>query len=345
MSYDAIIAGASFAGLAVATRIKGKVLLIDRKSIGALPISACATFYSLLKTLGCESSLLKVIEKINWQTSYNSYVYKACEPFCTFDYKEFCQCLFNRFDGEFLQAQVMGYEDGRVKTNKGEFQAPVVVDCTGWRATLASSIEKDFNGQSNLSFGLETVVPYEDDKLNFIVDPSIVKKGYAWIFPVDQGSRVGVGSMIEDPQILVEKLKKFISSLDVEMSNNIKGGYIPRSLRKAVVGKMFLVGDSAGQVFPLTAEGIRQSIYFGQKCASIIQEIINGDILLEEGLRAYKAFVNRHRWIFYNFLITQNSVYGIRPWMLEALSKICCWHWSIQFIQQKYYESMVIKPW
>ncbi|NIW91899.1 MAG: hypothetical protein GWN20_03100 [Phycisphaerae bacterium] len=42
--YDVIIAGASFAGLAVANQLSGhKVLLIDRKPNGAGQTSACGT--------------------------------------------------------------------------------------------------------------------------------------------------------------------------------------------------------------------------------------------------------------------------------------------------------------
>jgi len=343
LSYDAIIAGASFAGLTMATGIRGKVLLIDRKGVGTLPTSACATFHSVLKVLGCESSLLKVLPKINWQTSYNSYVYKAYEPFCTFDYKEFCQCLLSRFEGEFLKAQVKGYKNGAVVTNKGTYSAPVIVDCTGWRATLASSAEKDFVDEKNLCFGLETVLPYEDDKLSFIMDPNIIKKGYAWIFPIDKGSRVGLGCLAENSRTLAGKLRSFASSLNVEMGNNLNGGFIPINLRRAVVDNIFLVGDSAGQVFPLTVEGIRQSIYFGQKCASIVQEIIDGHLVLEEGLRAYQDFVNRHRLLFKHFMPLQHLFFGLGPRSLEVVSQLSCRPSLLRFIQRKYYDAIRIE--
>ncbi len=48
--YDIIIAGASFAGLAVASRITdGKVLLIGRKKIGTRQQSACGTTIKMVK--------------------------------------------------------------------------------------------------------------------------------------------------------------------------------------------------------------------------------------------------------------------------------------------------------
>ncbi len=49
MDYDVIIAGGSFAGLAVANQLRGqRVLLIDRKPIGSGRTSACGTIWQTL---------------------------------------------------------------------------------------------------------------------------------------------------------------------------------------------------------------------------------------------------------------------------------------------------------
>jgi len=52
--YDAIIAGASFAGLAAADNLEGDILLIDRKEIGTRQTSACATFYLHIRRTGMQ---------------------------------------------------------------------------------------------------------------------------------------------------------------------------------------------------------------------------------------------------------------------------------------------------
>lgn len=342
MDYDVIIAGASFAGLTTANRIKGRVLLIDRSDVGALQTSACATFVDVLEKMDCEDSLLKILDMVNWQTCYGSYKFKAFVPFCTFDYKEFCHILFNKFEGEFVKAQIKGYKNGSVVTNKGVFTAPIIIDCTGWRAVLASSIKKDFVDKKYLFFGLETVVPYEDHMLSFILDRKIVKDGYAWIFPIDSGSRVGLGGMTDDGRSLSDKLNDFTSSLGVDMGK-IQGGYIPVGLRRGVVDKLFLVGDSSGQAFPLTAEGIRPSIYFGQECAQIIQKIIDRDISLEEGLRAYDSIVEERRWIYRRLLWTQYWVHGKKKRFVDLVSRLSCRGSPIQFIQGKYFKTMKIR--
>jgi len=62
--YDAIIAGASFAGLAAADSLEGDILLIDRKDIGTRQTSACATFTSVLEELGCRNSIIQEFDTI-----------------------------------------------------------------------------------------------------------------------------------------------------------------------------------------------------------------------------------------------------------------------------------------
>lgn len=342
MSYDVVVAGASFAGLTLATRIKGKVLLIDRKSVGSVQTSACATFYEVLKKMDCESSLLKVLSTVNWQTSRGSYIFRAVQPFCTFDYEEFCRSLFARFGGEFLRASVKGYEDGSVITDQGTFSAKAVVDCTGWRAVLASSVEPGFADGGSLFFGIETVTSYQDSSMHFIMDRSIIEDGYAWIFPIEQGSRVGLGSLAAHKHEVASKLKEFVSRLNVEMGKS-NGGFIPFKPRRAVVGKMFLVGDSAGQALPLTLEGIRQSIYFAQECADIVQNVVDGSISVEGGLASYQVFVERHSGLYSHFLRTQNRVLSMSPRRLDLVSKLSCGKWPISWFQRKYFDCLEVR--
>ncbi len=51
-AYDVVIAGASFAGLAVASQLRGcRVLLVDRKPVGTGQTSACGTTLRLMERL------------------------------------------------------------------------------------------------------------------------------------------------------------------------------------------------------------------------------------------------------------------------------------------------------
>ena len=64
-------------------------------------------------------------------------------------------------------------------------------------------------------------------------------------------------------------------------------------MRTPVLGNIFLAGDSAGQCFPMSGEGIRPSLYYGKECGRIMQEVIDGKISLQEGQKEYRDFVMR----------------------------------------------------
>ena len=73
------------------------------------------------------------------------------------------------------------------------------------------------------------------------------------------------------------------------------GTYFPHRLFRPIAGRLFAVGDAAGQCLPLTAEGIRPALYFGVECGRIVQQIFDGRLGLLEGLERYRALVERHR--------------------------------------------------
>src|SRR5262249_38760219 len=60
-------------------------------------------------------------------------------------------------------------------------------------------------------------------------------------------------------------------------------------------GRLFAVGDAAGQCLPLTAEGIRPAIYFGSECGRLVQRVLDGALTLEAALDAYRRLVERYR--------------------------------------------------
>ncbi len=286
--FDAIIAGASFAGLAVADGLEGDILLIDRKAIGSRQTSACATFTSLLEDLGCRNSAIQEFDTLVLHIPEERVV-ELVEPVSTFDYEKFCKTLENRTKATVLTEQATGVEGRAVITESGHFDAQCIIDCTGWRAALGSSLEKNYVDMKKLAFGLESEVDYTDDRLHFLVDPKIIHRGAAWIFPAGNKSRIGLASYGGVTNILPE-LERFLKtmSLDVE---DVHGGYIPFGLREPVVGNIFLVGDSAGLALPTTSEGIRPAVYFGKECARIVQNIIDGDKTLKYGLGEYRKLV------------------------------------------------------
>src|SRR5256712_11415612 len=89
--YDVVIAGASFAGLAAAQRLRGKrVVLLDRAPVGDGVTSACGAPVSIVRAMGAETSIQLVHDRLVLHTRAGETVWPLPEPFCTFDYRRVC---------------------------------------------------------------------------------------------------------------------------------------------------------------------------------------------------------------------------------------------------------------
>lgn len=336
MRYDAIIAGASFSGLAVAKELKGNILLIDRKKeIGAEQKSTCCTFYHTLKKLGCEGSALQIIDTLILHVGARDIVFHLEHPFATFDYKKFCQILYKKSNAQFLSAKIYGVEGDTVVTEKGNFQSECIVDATGWQAILASSIRKDFIPQNGKSFGIETVPLHKTKTIEIWVNPKMMPKGVNWIFPCGEFSRFGIGSYTGKTEIK-EGLELFLKEFNLEITKDLHGGFFTHKFREPTVRNIFVVGDSAGQCLPLSGEGIRTSLYFGQECGKIIQKIIDGKITREEGLKDYRQFVMQHKK-YYTFLSGLQKIFITIPnsW-IAYFAKFINLKLVFKYVEKKY---------
>lgn len=308
MKYDAIIAGASFAGLAAASRLKGKILIIDQNDIGSRQTSACATLLRVPQNLGCQDSVLQIHNEGYIHLRSRTIRHILPQAFCTFDFSKFCQGLFKLCNAEFVKAKIFGVKDGQIKTSRGDFEAKCVIDATGWRAVLASSLENSYVVPSEMSFGLDVAVPKDgsgasnpglrlknldsglETGLHFWVDPVIAPKGYGWFFPSGDYYRAGIGSYNGSKETS-KTLEQFLDNLGVK-GRGVHGGFFPWVLRRPVVGQIFVVGDAAGQCLPITGEGIRSAVFFGQACGDIVQNVIEGRVPLSQGLQEYESLVN-----------------------------------------------------
>lgn len=310
-AYDAIIVGGSFAGLAVASQLQGKILLIERNKIGAHQTSACGTLLGVPERLGLLDTVLQVHHRLLFHTASRTMAFDVSEaPFCTFEFGAFCRGMASAIEAEILRAKVLGVEGEEVVTEAGRFSAPILIDASGWRAVLASSLQSDFVPRGEMSYGIETVGPRRGDGLCFWYDPNLLPKGVAWFFPIGRAARIGVASYAGDGHLKAH-LELFLESQGLHKAE-VHGGYFPAGLREPTVGRIFLVGDAAGQCLPLTGEGIRPALYFGQRLGAIVQQVINGEITLEDGLKTYRGFVARHRGL-YRFLRSIQRLLVVAP--------------------------------
>lgn len=286
--YDVVIIGASFAGLAVASKIKsGRVLLLDQKDLGKGVKSACGTPFYLIKRLGLEDTVLQLHKKIILHTSRGSLGFSLRKPFCVIDPERFSRRFFKMGRAGFLRTRVRNVDGETVETDKGSFRTRILVDASGPEAVSVKK-KKPSTG-SHLSFGIETILPYKEKGLHFWYQPKVLPKGVFWLFPQGETSRFGVGSYRGETN-LKPHLDRFLAGFNLG-TGFLHGGYFPHRLNEPVAEKIFLVGDAAGQCFPLTGEGIRPAIIFGQKCGEIIERILKGRLSLDKGLKSYREMV------------------------------------------------------
>jgi len=295
MRYEVIIAGASFAGLAVAAQLRGRrVLLLDRKPIGTGQTSACGTLVNTLQALGLEEAILQVHDRLVVHSAGRTFVYPMTKPFCTFDYARLCHLLREQGDAEFVLAATLDLEGDRVRTSQGTFQGDLIVDASGWRAVLGRRLRPTLVRRDRLNFGIETTTAYQDDGLHFWYDPHrLLPMGVTWAFPIGDLTRIGIASYQGETR-LGDSLDRFLNSLGMQR-DGIHGGYFPHALRDPVIGDLFLVGDAAGQCMGLTGEGIRPALFFGTHLGHLLRQVLEGEISLEEGQEAYRRLVEAHR--------------------------------------------------
>lgn len=293
--WDAIVVGASFGGLAAATELAGagRVLLVDRQPVGDGETSACGTLLRVLERLDALDALQQVHEEIVLHLAREkTFRFRPAYPFATFDYRRLCEILRGRTDAAFLQTSVTGMTDGAVHTRAGLFRAPVVIDASGWRAALGPASEPSRAHGPMRSLGVELRLPVREEGLHFWILPEQIGCGVTWLFPAGDESRVGIACYLGKGG-LKPRLEEF---LDERLTGGeLHGGFFPSRLRDPVSGEVLLVGDSGGQCLPLTGEGIRPALVFGQAAGGLARQVLDGTLDLPAAIACYRRLVRARR--------------------------------------------------
>ncbi|MEO8092861.1 MAG: NAD(P)/FAD-dependent oxidoreductase [bacterium] len=318
-AHDVLVCGASFAGLAVARELAGseaRVLVVDRYEIGERQTSACAAPTGWLRAMGLEDSIRQTFGDLVIHTPHATARMRLPWAFSTFDYRQLCELLWAQSEARFETAKVNGRSGQTVHTDRGDLDAPLIVDALGWRRMLDGGAAYQPPG-APLSRGLEVHPWGAGDELEIWIDRGYVPAGYGWSFPADAEVRVGVGSF--DPRHHVkEPTVRLAQDLDREPVR-FQGNWIPHRLRPAAADGIFFAGDSAGHCLPLTAEGIRTALYFGIACGRELRAVVDGFKPRQHALRDYASFSASHRWKFEAMLRAQRLLPRIAPRALAAM--------------------------
>ena len=115
-SFDVIICGASFAGLAVARELarlplreRPSVLVLDRYEIGERATSACAAPTPWLEAMGVTGAIRSELPCMSFTTPRGGAKYRLPWSWSSFDYRELCLELWAHCgDARFATAKVEG---------------------------------------------------------------------------------------------------------------------------------------------------------------------------------------------------------------------------------------------
>jgi flavin-dependent dehydrogenase len=308
-SFDVLICGASFAGLAVARELRAsgaRVLLLDRYEIGERQTSACAAPTEWLANLGLERSIRQTFGSLLVHTPERTARWPLPWTFSTFDYRTLCRLLWEQAgDAVFETAKVDGRTGNVVHTDRGDVSAPLIVDGLGWRRVLGSGANVQ-PPEAALSRGLEVHPAGRGVDLELWLDTRYISPGYGWSFPARDELRIGVGSF--DPRLHVKQPTLTLASDVHADAVRFQGNWIPHRLRDAAEGGVFFAGDSAGHCLPLTAEGIRTALYFGIACGRELAAVLDGRQTISHALQRYRSFSASHQFQFECMYAAQQSV-------------------------------------
>src|SRR3954464_11244236 len=313
-SWDVLICGASFAGLAVARALRGagaRVLIVDRYEVGERQTSACAAPTEWLVNLGLEGWIRQTFGSLLVHTPSRSLRWPLPFTFSTFDYRTLCALLRAQGGAEFETAKVDRRTGSVVHTDRGDLTAPLIVDALGWRRVLSRAEPGIQPPEARRARGLEVHPSGSGADLELWLDPSYVRAGYSWSFPAGDELRVGVGSF--DPRDHVkEPTVRLAGELSVP-AVRYQGNWIPHQMRRPVEDGIFFAGDSAGHCLPTTAEGIRTALYFGLACGRELRSVVEGRQPRAAALTRYAEFCDRHERAFRGLLRVQPLVSRVNP--------------------------------
>ena len=252
--------------------------------------SACGTPLWVPQALGVADSVLQVHDKLSVRSPKRTVTYDlSAVPFCTFDYRRFCEGLLGQARARFLRAAVTGMEEDAVLTSEGRFTAPVIVDCSGWRGALVNDGVPTSPGRGHFSFGLETRTDLSDKGLSFWLDGSLIPRGLGWIFPVGKGSLIGLGSYVGLSK-LKPALERFLHDRGA-VATTYHGTYF-RTALPPHRGAALRSGRRRRSVPAPHRRGHSPAPYFGVECGRIVQKIFDGRLGLLEGLERYRVLVD-----------------------------------------------------
>lgn len=191
----------------------------------------------------------------------------------------------------------------RVKTNRDEYSAKVVIGADGYNSTVARSLGISERPEPipTLQYVMVNCKLECTDAVRFFLGNEVAPGGYAWIFPKSEKvAEVGIGVRGAPAKIYLDRfVKMFEKELGSAKIIDFRGAPVPIGgmIKECVLDNVILVGDAAGTVIPLTGAGIHSSVAAGlaagEVAAKACQEDDASKKRLSEFYEKYEPWIAR----------------------------------------------------
>ena len=184
------------------------------------------------------------------------------------------------------------------------------------------------------AFEAEAEVQLPDSRIHF--EFGMVKNGYIWNFPKADGYSLGIGTFRGgEPQDFKAILSDYAAAFNIDLKTTRQYGH-PIALwdgnQTLHTQNALLAGEAACIVDPMTAEGIRPSMFTGVKAAEAIDQAIGGNAnaleqyseVIAQEWGSEMLWAQRLAGLFYRIPSIGYRLGVKRPGTAERMGQILC---------------------
>lgn len=287
MKYDVIVVGAGIAGISSAINLKKlnsklKILVIDKSEF---PRNKLCAGYLTTKSAFLLSELGVEIDTIDYNIVKGiSIIYKNKTRIKANNHGLFCQKLVDRtvLDYELFKKLKENNIDVKENAKITDFNKDEsTIDINNIKYAYENIIFADgeagyssrFNNEKKKYFAMQiNFKSVSKPKIDMFL--GITKKGYGWCASSGEYINIGFCDIYNKNEDYMKVFKKLVNDLGYRDQLDIKpnGFFVPYGLKKnKVIGNsVYLVGDAAGTVDPLTLAGVSYALLSGKYAAQSI---------------------------------------------------------------------------